>query len=406
MGGSLKLISRNVLDRASLYIRPAARIRTKVLNSLQKMSEHHEMMSTFYKYQVWYFNFLGMWQVASCASRLQRVLHQLRCCLILSIVAIMLLFFAIRVLANIDQLNVILQVFFMFATEVSCMSKLLSIKLRNRNHAKLIEEMHSPCFRPSSKKEALIFSGGAKRAKIWRNFYASASLLAASLILVTQWFVDNNALPLSMYEPCDLLSSGCYYGLYFYQVMSLMPTCWLNIAFDSIAASLLYFLETQLAMLSAHLESLGSAETIEDNQRIARELRNCCIHYARIFQLKDLIDGFIKVPGSVQMLCSVLVLVSNFYAISIRTKETAFMIMMASYQFVMLLQIFIICYSADEMSYQSALLSHSLYSSDWTSWNKSNRKLALLMMLRFSEPLHMHTLNHSQCFNSTTFSSV
>ncbi|XP_017864521.1 PREDICTED: odorant receptor 46a [Drosophila arizonae] len=370
------------------------------------MSEHHEITSIFYKYQVWYFNFLGVWQVPRHATRCQRWLHQLRFCLILGIVAIMLLFFAIRVLANIDQLNVILEVFFMFATEVSCMSKLLSIKLRNRQHARLIEAMHSSCFRPGSKKEALIFRNGAERSIKWRNFYAYTSLLAASLILVMQWFVDNNALPLSMYEPCNLLSSGCYYGLYFYQVMSLMPTCWLNIAFDSIASSLLYFLETQLAMLASHLENLGTAVTDEDNLRIARELRNCCIHYARIFQLKDLIDGFIKVPGSVQMLCSVLVLVSNFYAISIRTKETAFMIMMASYQFVMLLQIFIICYSADEMSYQSAMLSHSLYSSDWTSWNKSNRKLALLMMLRFSEPLHMHTLNHSQCFNSTTFSSI
>ncbi|XP_064544112.1 uncharacterized protein LOC135432373 [Drosophila montana] len=376
-------------------------IRIRTING-----SHAFDLELFGSYQVWYFDMLGMWRLHLAATWQQNVWHQLRCCLMLGIVSVMLLFFAIRVLDNIDQLSVILQVFFMFATELSCMTKLLSIKLQNEQHARLIDEMHSSYFRPRSAKQTLIYRRGAQRSVKWRNLYAWSSVLAASLILVTQWFVDNNALPLSMYEPCNLARPSCYYGLYLYQVMSLMPTCWINIAFDSISGSFLFFLETQLAMLAARLESLGAVLTPLDDQRIALELRDCCIHYARIVQLKDLVDGFIKVPGSVQMLCSVLVLVSNFYAISIRTKETAFMIMMVSYQLVMLLQIFIICYGAEEMSHQSTLLAHALYSSDWTSWSRSNRKMGLLMMLRFNAPLQMHTLNHSQSFNSTTFASV
>ncbi|EDW02034.1 GH21770 [Drosophila grimshawi] len=365
-----------------------------------------ELTASFYKYQVWYLKLLGVWSLQDYATRQQRVWHALRCGLIFVIVSIMLLFFAIHVLANIDQISVILEVFFMFATELSCMTKLLSIKLKSANHARILTLMHSTAFQPISSREYQIYMRGAARSVKWRNIYAFTSLLAASLILVTQWFVDSSALPLSMYEPCNLARDSCYYGFYLYQVLSLMPSCWLNISFDSVCGSLLFFLETQVAMLSARLQSLGAAKTPPDNVGVAMELRDCCLYYGNIVKLKEMVVNLIRVPGSVQMLCSVLVLVSNFYALSIRTSETAFMIMLGSYQFVMLMQIFIICYAADEMSGQSALLSHALYSSEWTTWNRTNRKMCLLMMLRLSKPLEVHTLDHTQSFNSLTFASI
>lgn len=373
-------------------------------NMLSK--EAHEYTRSFYFYQVWYFQFLGAWQAPLDANWWQRWLHELRFYLILAIVSVMLLFFAIRVLGNMDQLSVILQVFFMFATEVSCMIKLLSIRWRQQQHAELIDEMHSHDFRPRDASESLTFQSTTKLAMKLRNYYGVMSLLAAGLILITQYFVDNSALPLSMYEPCDIASTGCYWGLYLYHVLSLMPTCGLNIAFDSFVQSLLYFLRVQLDMLTGRLENLGAVLTPKDDVHIALQLRECCVYYNRIVRLRDMVADFIKVPCSVQLLCSVLVLVSNFYDISINTGKTAFMIKTAMYQLVMLMQIFIICYAADEVTHQSSLLCHSLYKSNWTSWNKANRKMCLLMMLRFDKPLYMRTLNHTQSFSLTTFSTV
>lgn len=373
-------------------------------NMLSK--EAHEYTRSFYSYQVWYFQFLGAWQAPLAANRWQRRLHELRFSLILIIVSVMLLFFAIRVLGNMDQLSVILQVFFIFATEVSCMSKLLSIRWRQKQHAKLIDEMHSEDFRPRDSSESLTFQSTAELAMKLRNYYGLMSLLAAGLILVTQYFVDNSSLPLSMYEPCDIASAGCYCGLYLYHVLSLMPTCWLNIAFDSFVQSLLYFLRVQLDMLTGRLENLGAVLTPRDDDHIALQLRECCVYYNRIVRLRDMVADFIKVPCSVQLLCSVLVLVSNFYDMSINMGETTFIIKTATYQLVMLMQIFIICYAADDVTHQSSLLCHALYKANWTTWNKANRKMCLLMMLRFDKPLYMHTLNHTQSFSLTTFSTV
>ncbi|XP_051860855.1 odorant receptor 46a-like isoform X1 [Drosophila albomicans] len=369
-------------------------------------AEHREITESFYKYQVRYFEILGLWQLRLDATKRQQMLHLLRYLIFLGIVSVMLLFFAIHVLANIDQLTVIMQVFFMFATEMSCMVKLLSIRLRRREHAHLLDEMHSSVYRPKTAEETLAFKAAAQMAVNMRNYYGAMSILAAALLLVMQWFVDSSALPLVMYEPCDLANSCCYYSLYMYHLLSLLPTCWLNIAFDSMSQALLNFLRAQLVMLSMRLENLGAALTPLDDHRIARELRECCVYYARIERLRDMVDGFIKIPGSVQLFCTILVLVSNFYEMSTHAGETAFIMKIVTYQFAMLLQIFIVCYAANEVTYQSSLLGHALYNSEWTTWNKDNRKMCLLMMLRFDDPLWVRTINHTQSFSLPTFSSI
>ncbi|KAM8714455.1 hypothetical protein ACLKA7_014567 [Drosophila subpalustris] len=381
-------------------------VKMQVVMAKTNQEEHDKITESFYKYQVLYFKILALWQLHPNATRLQRWLHQLRFGIFFGLVATMLLFFAIRVVANIDQIRVIIEVFFMFATEVSCMGKLLNIRLRQQEHEYLRNEMHSSDLRFRCPRELRAFEDGAKMAINVRNYYGLMSLLAASLIMLTQLFSDSSSLPLSMYEPCNVTTSSCFYGLYVYQLLTEFPTCWLNIAYDSMSQALLNFVRAHLVVLSMRLESLGAAQTPQDDDRIALELRDCCIYYARIVRLKDLVNGFIRIPFSVQLICSILVLVSNFYAMSTNAGETYYIIMMASYQFVMLMQIFIICYAANEVTYQSSLLGHALYKSEWITWNKTNRKMVLLMMLRFDSPLHVHTIDYNKSFSLPTFAAV
>lgn len=318
----------------------------------------------------------------------------------------MLLFFVIRVVVNIDQLPVVIQVFFMFATEVSCMVKLLNIRLRQQEHENLRNQMHSSDLLARNSTEFCAYKVVAKTSNNVRNSYALMSITTASLILIAQFFSGSNSLPITMYEPCNISTSNCYYGLYVFHVMTLLPTCWLNIAYDSMAQGLMNFVRAKLIILSMRMENLGPAQTPQDDHHIALELRDCCVYFKRIVRLIDMVDDFIEIPFSVQLICSILVLVSNFYVMSTNTGETLFLIKTAAYQFTMLSQIFIICYAANEVTYQSSLLGHALYKSDWITWSKSNRKMCLLMMLRFNSPLHVHTIDHTQSFSLPTFASV
>ncbi|KRF97439.1 uncharacterized protein Dwil_GK26796 [Drosophila willistoni] len=211
-----------------------------------------------------------------------------------------------------------------------------------------------------------------------------------------------------MYEPCSSKDRGCFLGLYLFQVISLELTCWLNIAFDSMIYGLLCYCQGLLEILAIRLENLGAATNPLEQRLLANRLRDCCIYYNHITRLKDLVELLIKLPGSLQMLCSILVLVSNLYSLSSMSVagQAPLMLKTVIYQMVMLLQIFMVCYASNEVTLQSSRLCNALYSSQWFTWNMENRRTAYRLMLRFSAPLSVRTLNPTFTFSLTAFGSI
>lgn len=373
------------------------------------MSQHQMVTEDFYKYQVWYFQILGVWQLPTWAADHQRRFQSMRFGFILVILFIMLLLFSFELLNNISQVREILKVFFMFATEISCMAKLLHLKLKSRKLAGLVDAMLSPEFGVKSEQEMQMLELDRVAVVRMRNFYGIMSLGAASLILIVPCFDNFGELPLAMLEVCSIEGWICYWSQYLFHSICLLPTCVLNITYDSVAYSLLCFLKVQLQMLVLRLEKLGPVIEPQDNEKIAMELRECAAYYNRIVRFKDLVELFIKGPGSVQLMCSVLVLVSNLYdmsTMSIANGDAIFMLKTCIYQLVMLWQIFIICYASNEVTVQSSRLCHSIYSSQWTGWNRANRRIVLLMMQRFNSPMLLSTFNPTFAFSLEAFGSV
>ncbi|XP_017066488.1 odorant receptor 46a isoform X1 [Drosophila eugracilis] len=373
------------------------------------MSQHQMVTEDFYKYQVWYFEILGVWKLPTWATDHQRRFQSMRFGFILVILFIMLLLFALKLLDNISQVREILKVFFMFATEISCMTKLLYLKLKSRKLAGLVDMMLSTEFSVKTEQERQILASTNVTVVHMRNFYGLMSFITAFMMLLIPCFGNYEELPLTMYEVCEIEGRICYWLHYIFHAISLMPTCFLNITYDSMAFSLLCFLKVQLHILVLRLEKLGPVIDPQDNERIARELRECAAYYNNIVQFKNLVELFIKVPGSVQLVCSVLVLISNLYdmsTMSIANGDAIFMAKVCIYQLVMLWQIFIICYASNEVTVQSSKLGHGIYSSEWTEWNKSNRRIILLMMQRFNSPMLLRTFNPTFIFSLEAFASI
>ncbi|XP_017128777.1 odorant receptor 46a-like [Drosophila elegans] len=363
----------------------------------------------FYKYQVWYFEILGVWRLPTWATDQQRRFHYLRFVFILVILCIMLLLFALALITSISEVREIMKVFFMFATEISCMAKLLHLKVQSEKLAGLVEMMLSSKLAVKSEQERRILESARVTVVHMRNFYGIICIVTASLILLVPCFDNYEELPLAMFEVCNIQGMICYWLQYLYHSMCLLSTCVLNITYDSVAFSLLCFLKAQLQMLVLRLEKLGPVVGPRDNDRIAKELRECAAYYNHIVQFKDLVELFIRVPGSVQVMCSVLVLISNLYdmsTMSIANGDAIFMAKTCIYQLVMLWQIFIVCYASNEVTVQSSRLCHSIYSSQWTGWNRSNRRIVLLMMQRFNSPILLRTLNPTFIFSLEAFGSI
>ncbi|KAI8127624.1 isoform A, Odorant receptor 46a [Lucilia cuprina] len=357
-------------------------------------------LKTFYIYQSWIFRLLALWKLSDNVTPRFRLLHNLYFYYILFFWV--LSFDAscfIQFITNITDLNEVIKVFFIFATSLAVLSKFSTIKWKNHLYYELVETIHRPMFRPRNKREVKMFKESQQLSRAVRNSYCSISLCALQVVLVTQYFVDNTELPLSLYNPINVDTKLRYLMMYLYQYIAVSICCYMNIAFDSLSASFLIHIKGQLDILCDRLENLGSEDEhkIVDDNNITMKLKDCIKYYEEIVRITGIVENLISLPISIQIACSVLVLVANFYAMSFLSDpgDYANFIKFLIYQLCMLSQIYILCYFSSEVTFKSQEISYFLYCSKWVEWNKLNRKLTLLMMTRFDLPIVIRSIVNS-----------
>ncbi|XP_061387262.1 odorant receptor 46a-like [Musca vetustissima] len=367
--------------------------------------EHREALETFYKKQSWIFRLFAQLKLSDSASERFRLLHRIYfyyilICWVLSFDLSCL----IQFISNITDLNEVIKVFYIFATAMGVFAKFMTIKLKNNLYAELIEIMHDPKYRPVNTREVLLFRQSQSLARTVRNFYTTISLCALNALLFTQYIIDTSQLPMSIYNPFNTDTKLRYVLVYIYQYCAVSVCCYTNIAFDSISASFMIHAKGQLDILCDRLEHLGTDYESSD-ANIAVQLKNCVKYYSDIIRIVKIAEELISLPISVQIACSVLVLVANFYAMSFLSDFANF-IKFLIYQLCMLSQIYILLYFPSEVTAKSEEVPYYLYCSKWANWNPSNRKLTLLMMTRFDIPIRVKSINPTYTFNLAAFTSI
>ncbi|XP_011291062.1 odorant receptor 46a-like [Musca domestica] len=371
------------------------------MNSL----EHREAMKTFYKKQSFIFRIFAQLKLSDTVSDRFRLLHRIYFYYIL--IGWVLSFdisCLIQFISNITDLNEVIKVFYIFATAMGVLAKFLAIKIKNNLYAELIEAMHEAKFRPTNSRELQLFRESQRLARTVRNFYTTISLCALNALLFTQYIIDTTQLPMSIYNPINTDTKLRFVLVYIYQYLAVSVCCYTNIAFDSISASFMIHAKGQLDILCDRLKHLGMDSETSDEE-ITAQLKNCVKYYGDIIHIVKIAEDLISFPISVQIACSVLVLVANFYAMSFLSDFANF-IKFLIYQLCMLSQIYILLYFPSEVTSKSEEVPYHLYCSKWANWSASNRKLTLLMMTRFDIPIRIKSINPTYTFNLAAFTSI
>ncbi|XP_013113323.1 odorant receptor 46a [Stomoxys calcitrans] len=370
--------------------------------------EHRELLETFYKKQSWVFRILALWKLPDTCSKRFTMLHKIYFYFIL--IFWVLSFDAsclIQFIANITDLNEVIKVFFIFATSLAVFAKFSTIKLKNHLYAELVETIHGHKYRPVNTREVKIFLQTHRLCRRVRNFYLVISLCALNVVMLTQYIFDNSELPLSLYNPINIDTKLRYRLMYLYQYIAVSICCYMNIAFDSLSASFMIHIKGQLDILCDRLENLG-LDYGSDDHEITWQLKDCVRYYADILHITRIAENLISFPISIQIACSVLVLVANFYAMSFLSDpgDYANFMKFLIYQLCMLSQIYILCYFPSEVTTKSQEVPYYLYCSNWVDWNRFNRKLTLLIMTRFDIPIRIRSINPTYTFNLAAFTSI
>ncbi|XP_017037042.2 odorant receptor 46a-like [Drosophila kikkawai] len=363
-----------------------------------------KQVEIFYRGQKAFLNIFSLWPQK---ERWWRIFHQVNYVHVMGFWVLLFDFILVlHVVGNLRDMNEVVKAIFVLATSAGHTTKLISVKVNNVALEELFKRLDDEDFQPRDPKEEMIFKAACETTRKQRNYYGSLSFNALTMLLVMQLLLDWTELPLSTFNPfSDHPGSAGYWCLYCYQCLALSICCVTNIAFDSLCSSLFIFIKGQLDILAVRLNNIGN-DLGRGEKTVEKQLKQCIRYHSTIVELTETVELLLCKPISVQIFCSVLVLTANFYAIALLSEDKTALFKMMPYQACMLMQIFILCYFAGEVTNRSMELPHELYKTSWMDWNRPNRRILLMFMQRLHSSLRIRTLNPSLGFDLHLFASL
>ncbi|KAL9915916.1 odorant receptor 46a [Glossina fuscipes fuscipes] len=387
------------------------------------MDKSGESVKMLYSKQILIFRFVSIWDLPVNSGFYKRLAFAIYFWIVaIFLVALFALLLIIQIFCDINNISEVIRVIFNLASSLTVLGKFLTVKMKNRSFQQLFDLLHTREYLPRDLKEDKLFQRALHLSKTVLKVYGGMSLISINTTFLIQFAKDTTELPLPIYEPIDTNVPLKYFIMYFYEYLGFGLCCVMNIAYDSLGAAFFIHIKGQVDILSKRLEEIGHKSSSKQNHsHINEELKACAIYYDRILELTHMMEDLMCLPLSIQILCSVLVLIANFYVFSmvlynINCSRFIFQLTTGDeilnfircflYQCCMFTQIFMLCYFANEVTLTSEKLSLAIYRAGWVDWNEENRKLALQMMGRLDLPIHIKTINRCYSFNLAAFTSI
>lgn len=280
------------------------------------MEKYEKLIQNMYNKQVTLLTIFGAWELSPSAIKHLRFLHGLyfRILLVFGILLFQLLMI-MQIITNIDNMDEVIKVFFMLASSFSVLDKYLTIKINIKNFKNLFKLMLNGDFLPKNRHENAIFLKCVKLSQTVRNYYGWLSISSLVTMFLTQYLNDSEELPVPMFVAFEMNTNWKFNSVYIYQCSSISILCIVNISFDTLSTTFFIYLKCQLDILACRLENIGHIVQTDDG--ILRQLKDCIRYYNRIQTLSQDIEYMVKIPLTIQIACSVFVLIANFYFISL-----------------------------------------------------------------------------------------
>lgn len=285
------------------------------------MEGDRQSVSNIYSKQYKMLKYLALWNLpsdsSSCANTIFKIYFW---CFFIFWILLFDFVMIIQVLANFGSVREVIKVLFMLGTAIAVLCKIVTVKLKNQSYENYFKSLFLEKFLPHSTAERKLFMESIELNTKVHIFYRNVSYAACGSFIMSQYISDTKDLPVSIYSPLDLNVKWKYNVMYVYECFALSTLCWTNVAFDTLSSSFLIHLKGQLDILGYRLECIGRNNTNVTQDLIFEELRVCVRFYNQILELAHDIEHLISKPMSLQIACSVFVLVANFYAMSLVSR--------------------------------------------------------------------------------------
>ncbi|XP_032667638.1 odorant receptor 46a-like [Odontomachus brunneus] len=339
----------------------------------------------------------GVWRPIAWSSNVAKFLYNVfTFCTIIPLYFLMLTQFMDLVLI-VDNIDDFTTNSLMFMSVVAVCCKATIAVFRREEIISLVQMLLTEPCRPQDENEVAIQMKFNKFIRSWSIRY---SLLATSSVTgVTVRSVLNmmhGILPYRVWLPYDSNVSLSFWITSILQTVSLIFATIINVGTETLIFGL--FLQTcaQLEIFEKRLYKLVINKTTtrltdKHGKRCSASYKkelisNYIHHHLSIYQYAKMVNSVFNQVLFVQFFVSILVLCTSVYYLSshIQESEAATIII---YTVCMFLQIYIYCWSGNEVILKSASIGDAVYHTDWPLLSVSEKRDLLMIMKRSTIPI-------------------
>lgn len=258
------------------------------------------------------------------------------------------------------------------------------------------------------------------KMEYWANLFTKANWMLSSfagcLYLLYPSFIGSTELPYGVYlQGVDLTKKPAYHIAYACEIL-LTPFAMINyVAFVNMFVAFIFFVTGFIRILTHKLRTIAESAKTKgqgnqgdipniDNALVAKRLRLYIENHKRIIRFFDEFNDITSTCILVEtLLFGVLFLVLLFTVIV--SKQTKVIVWSSIYIGMILIQMFVMYFLANEIIEESYRLAYSLYETPWFDLSIANQKTLLVMMVRAQNPMNI-MIGSMAPMNLQTFQSI
>ncbi|KAM7361976.1 uncharacterized protein ACRADG_012841 [Cochliomyia hominivorax] len=334
---------------------------------------------------------IGMWQWKMEYAneeefkKYQRLQYFQRFCIHMPITFtyIALMWLAVFLAPDLDQAG---DVLYMSFTEAALVVKMVNIWRYSIKARDFINELaNGDSFKLKNKEEIELWQQRQKQFRLVIIIFLGGSVLTVTAASLGVLFSEEYELPFAYWVPFEWhMNKRNYWIAYVYNVFGICVTATTNVCMDMIGSYFLFHTSVLYQILGLrllHLKAVAEKDVVKELRKIFKFHE----HVRRMTRECELLVSWYTLA---QIVLSAFILCFCGYRIQKMNimENLGQFFSMLQFLFVMILEIYLPCYFANEITWNSSLLCTEIYSSEWLKFSIPTRKLIYLYMEFIKHP--------------------
>ncbi|XP_028049590.2 uncharacterized protein LOC105829948 [Monomorium pharaonis] len=279
----------------------------------------------------------------------------------------------------------------MFFTMIAVCCKATVVIVRRNELFNLVQGLLEAPYKPQDEDEIAIqikFDKFIRSCSIKYALLATCSVTGLSLGAVLNAL--HGHLPYRIWLPWNY-NNNVFWILSIYQIFIIVFAAIINVGTETLVFGL--FIETcaQLEIFENRVHKfitnkiVGRALTSLSENKI--ELPECVRYHLSIYKFAKMVNVLFNQVLFVQFFASIIVLCTSVYYLSNHSSDISGLVFILAYTICMFAQIFVYCWSGNEVILKSLSTGDTIYRMDWPLLPNKEKKGLLMIMMRSTIPI-------------------